>query len=65
MKISKQIILLALLLSLSLQDSAEVEIQAASSAQGNIQLDQILKFDIRISGQATPSQTSCATVSGS
>jgi hypothetical protein len=65
MKISKQIILLALLLSLSLQDSTEVEIQAARSAQGNFQLDQILKFDIRISGQATPSQTSCATVSRS
>lgn len=65
MKISKQIILLALLLSLSLQDSAQVEIQAARSAQGNFQLDQILKFDIRISGQATASQTSWATVSGS
>lgn len=65
MKISKQIILLALLLSLSLQDSAEVEIQPASTVQGNFQLDQILKFDIRISGLATPSQTSCATVSGS
>jgi hypothetical protein len=61
MKISKQIILLALLLSISLQDSAQVGIEAARSAQGKFQFDRILKFDIRISGQASASQTSWAT----